>query len=507
MKILISIFSIFICAQFARAQDMRELKIEEKLKKLSFVLRGKNPTAQEYADIAEKAKTTSADIVLQAKAAEYVNTTAFSIKFTNKTADLFRINQLAFNFGDILKFDSFNDDAVTNPSGKYKFDPATFHLFVREIFEQNQSWTELLNKKSYYVIFSQYDLDTPFDVIPFYAPLAPSIQKYTVYPVEKIISTDLETYDLNRYTAIKLNFPKNDKRLGGVLTTPSFMSRYVTTGVNKNRKRAAAIFRTFLCKDMVASIPVPKDGVDENKKLALLGEGQYTENDITTHTKMAQVHGQNIDCNQCHKQLDPMGNLFNYMPMTVSQNSASGGLHYYNEAGEFVRKDIDGIGQLGQVITSEKDYYSCQVKHFWKWIHGENSLLDPQKELALVEKFKSVNQKPKDFVRYLVSEKEFYSPKQYTEAQISTIGAFKTLKKCQSCHNQQVEDDEVQNLNWYEIIGDKKNQDRDDWIKRIASQLRKDKMPPREARKDFTDQELERLKKWISSGAPDFEGK
>ena len=53
----------------------------------------------------------------------------------------------------------------------------------------------------------------------------------------------------------KVSFAENDLRLAGALTTPLFFSRYATTGINKNRRRAAAIFRIFLCDKMTAAIP------------------------------------------------------------------------------------------------------------------------------------------------------------------------------------------------------------------------------------------------------------
>jgi hypothetical protein len=221
---------------------------------------------------------------------------------------------------------------------------------------------------------------------------------------------------------------------------------------------------------------------------------------------MVEIHGQKVDCNQCHKQLDPMGSLFNQSPKKLSPIAGKGGLHYYNEDGEFIKKDVNGIGNLGEVIAGEKDYLTCQVKHFWKWIHGENSLLTPKQEVQLVETFKTLDQKPKDFIKHLVLKKEFFSPPKYTEPQLSAVGAFKTLKKCQSCHNQQSENFEIQDLNWYQMIGNKADPNRADWITRVTAELDKGKMPPKEAKKDFTDQEMDRLKKWLASGAPDFEG-
>lgn len=488
----------------------QNLGVEEKLKKLSIVIRGKLPSQGEYRDVSEKSKSVMPEIVLKDKLNEYLKSKEFALKFSNKVSDMFRMDQAPFNYNFKMDYTQYPDVPMSIASENYKYPYSAFHLLIREILETNSPWSDILNRKNYFIFHRKPGFDIGQQQLLFYSALNPKLVDSNSVLLEDFTATNMDTSfsdDSNSYSGVRISFPENDKRVAGVLTTPSFMMRYSTTAVNSNRRRAAAVFRTFLCKDMVASIPVPsKDGVDENKKLALAGEGQYSESDIVDHIKMVQIHGQNVDCQFCHKQLDPLGDLFNFSPARLNAAASFGGLNYYNEEGVFVKKPVDGIGNLGAVITNERDYFSCQVKHFWTWIHGENSLITPAQEIELVSTFKAMNQKPQDFIRYLVLKDEFYAPKKYTEAQLSAISAFKTLKKCQSCHNQQNENFEIQDLDWYQLVGNKQSIDRAVWIKELKKVFQKGSMPPEEAQKDFTDGELGRLKNWLSQGAPDFEG-
>tara|TARA_B110001454_G_C12723312_1_gene436644 strand:+ start:59965 stop:61494 length:1530 start_codon:yes stop_codon:yes gene_type:complete len=506
----LNIFISFLLLINCGTSVAQELAIEHKLKKLSYVVRGKNPSAAEYVDVVEKLKSMPVEKVLELKLDEYLKSKEFGMKFANKVSDTFRMDQAPISYNFTSDYSKYSGVPLSPEYGSYKYGYSAFHLLVREILETNSPWTDILNRKNYFVFYSKNESDFGLQQLLFYSGLQPKLKEFDMLPISELTDTSLDkTYnsDAENFTGVRISFPGDDKRIAGALTTPSFLSRYVTTGVNSNRRRAAAVFRTFLCKDMVASIPVPKEGVDENKKLALAGEGQYTENDLVNHTKMTQIHGTNVDCQHCHKQLDPLGDLFNLSPNRLNAKASIGALNYYNEDGEFSKHTVDGIGNLGSVLTTEKDYFSCQVRHFWKWIYGENSILTPSQEIELVKAFKDVNQKPQDFIKHLVMKKDFYTPVQYTESQLATVSAYKTLKKCQGCHNQQNENFEVQNLDWYALISNKKNEDRSDWMRRVKTELHKGKMPPKEGKRDFTDAEITRLNNWLSQGAPDFEGK
>ena len=157
-------------------------------------------------------------------------------------------------------------------------------------------------------------------------------------------------------------------------------------------------------------------------------------------------------------------------------------------------------------LLQQDDFYNCQVRHFWKWVHGSNKMLTPKKEIELVTKFKEVGLKPKFFINYLVNQPEFYETKTYSEAQIITFGAYKTLKKCQSCHNVQDDAVDMRNVNWYDVIDNKDHPKRKSLISRSLNQLTKKYMPPPEVSSDFSEAELENLTKWLKDYKTNFEG-
>ena len=75
-------------------------------------------------------------------------------------------------------------------------------------------------------------------------------------------------------------FDPTESRVAGALTTARFFNRYNTTEINKNRKRAAAVFNIFLCDAMEPSIPEPSANPDDLLDKAFPGGNTMTEEDL-----------------------------------------------------------------------------------------------------------------------------------------------------------------------------------------------------------------------------------
>lgn len=497
MKHFLILFLIVAANLSSAAQ---ENLFDAHLRKLSIVVRGIVPTLEEYQKYRSIKLATTDQLALEQASLDFVNTNDFVGKFSNKVSDLFRLRQSPLKSPVYLDYANPPKDLAT-----IQF-PSVFNYLVQEIISKNLPWTELLEHTEYYSVDNESNFDFFLSNRRFYATaetLLPFSQyKSTDEFVQQIISgNDFQmVYD-------KYEYERGDLRVAGVLTTPEFIKRYVSTGVNKNRRRAAAIFRTMLCNDMIAAIPVSKEGADEEKKLALLGVDEYTEDDIVDHVKGLQVHGQNPECMKCHRQLDPLGELFGFIGDTLPTQPSPGALVFKSESGgEINIQNLKGLGDLSAALSQQEDYLACQVRHFWKWVYGGNQMLNPKQEVILVGKFKEVQLKPKDFVKYLVDQPGFYEAKTYSEAQIVTFGAFKTLKKCQSCHNNQDEDEDMKNINWYEVIENKEHPKRNLLINRSLRQLTKNEMPPSEAMSEFSDSELQNLMKWLKDYKTNFDG-
>ena len=161
--LLILICSISFHFEIAQAQGVMEPtggpgrtgtdpKMEERLKRLSLVIRGKVPTFAEFVALAEKSKVVGMEKALEGKLDEYLLSYDFVLKYSNKVADLFRVNQTPFNYMDLLDFETYKNNPGVEV-GEYSEAFSTFYLLVREIIEKNHSWSDLLNQKSYYVFF------------------------------------------------------------------------------------------------------------------------------------------------------------------------------------------------------------------------------------------------------------------------------------------------------------------------------------------------------------------
>ncbi|MCK6599546.1 MAG: DUF1588 domain-containing protein, partial [Bdellovibrionaceae bacterium] len=454
----------------------------------------------EYQQVDELLKNEHSQDILSSKIDEYLNTIDFVEKYSNKVADLFKINQIP----------SLQSLFLTDADQEKKqsiFIPA-FHLLIQESLKNNKPWAYLFEAKEYTLFYGNpYAIQNTENSV-FYSPLDKSVISSEVFDLSFFNQDQPENYT-PFFKFKKISFAEGDVRIAGILTTPSFFNRFVTTGVNKNRKRAAALFKTLLCKNMVASIPVGQNGFDPNKQLALIGFEKATEEDIFNHTKMTQIHGQQNDCMKCHKQLDPTGALFNLTPQSLSIRPSPGMLSYVNEEGLWIQKKLSGIGMLAKALSTERDYLACQSKHFWTWLKGESSLLTPSKENELVDTFLSVNQRPKDFIKAIILKKDFFEEELISSSQWSAINALKVLKKCQSCHNQDssnVDLSDISEIRWYNLIYDLDFPNRKKWTLKIKNQIQKGKMPPVEAQKDFTSQELKYLLDWINQGSPNFKG-
>src|SRR5690606_31745414 len=126
-------------------------------------------------------------------------------------------------------------------------------LFAR-MTRDNLSWDYLLTGKEY-LVSSNKNFSRDITDFDFFRIVRPNLPKNPEFTRDEPIQT------------VPIQFAADDQHVAGVLTTPRFISRYNTTNTNKNRRRAAAVFRTFLCDPMFPIIPPPPD-----KKASVLEE-------------------------------------------------------------------------------------------------------------------------------------------------------------------------------------------------------------------------------------------
>ncbi|HWU44747.1 MAG TPA: hypothetical protein VN132_14945, partial [Bdellovibrio sp.] len=316
-----------------------------------------------------------------------------------------------------------------------------------------------------------------------------------------------------------ITFDKNDPRIAGVLTTSRFLNRYQNTALNKNRRRSAAVFRSFLCDDMVAAIPAKTNDSERTDYDVLLpttaqppSGSSKTEDQLRKELRKNDPHGSLQGCMNCHYKLDPMGKTFALSASGLSAESSPGALVY--KSGERnINIPVKGIGELAANIIQQKEYVNCQVNLFWKWFIGQDVPKTSARQEELVQAFEKGGRRPLDFISYLVQSREFKAPPVFlSEEQLLARKAAKVLRRCYDCHKDQTDNPEIQAWDLTDLpygndpAGRNFSVHQIAWVLDIPHDGAKKKMPPKESLWQLSPDEFETMKQWITQGAPDYSG-
>ncbi len=479
---------IFLLFSISSATLAGPAGYETQLIKLSKALKGEPPSLEERQELRSEQAKGNAEAYLQKKTKEYVQNEKFSFKLKQKINELVRVKT------------SLENPRVGDYGNSIK---NTYDFFLDELLAENASWDSLLLSKKYKAYFSG---DGRRPEPTFYQNLTSS---HLEESIEQFFKERDDGVKAER-TIYKYDFPANDQRLAGIITTPIFFDRYANTALNKNRRRAAAVFRIFLCDTMIATAPI----ADSNSQIKdfdtiFPDHKNLTEDDIRK-SAAGNVHGEQVDCMKCHYKLDPLGQVFAFSGASLSPTPSSGALAYQGKDLRKVNIPLKGFGDLAQKLTQQPEYLQCQVSHFWRWYVGKDKPITPEVEKELVAAFEKSGRKPREFVSYLVSRPEFKEkPQVLSEGQILAHRVTTTFKSCQSCHDSQGEN--VWDLT--SLPYGKDQSSRDEAIKTLRKVLdiehdgARAEMPPSDSLWKPSKDEIQNIKRWLELGAPDFEGK
>lgn len=491
MKAIISIV-LLLTSSFSFAE---ETSSESRLRKVSYLLRGHQPSVDENDEIANLIDLKDKDIFIEKKVDDFLSEEAFTDKMMERLDELFRVrikNYRGRNYG------------IDQSKG-------SLDLLFKELIEDNGSWDKLLTETEYKILDTSVDSDD-FSEDPrglsegaFYAYNASTpgfvqeIQEY-LDSVEKEESSDK---DITPYTYTPSTDDQRDS-LAGALTTNRFYSRYPTTRLNKNRKRAAAIFRIFLCDSMT---PVVLSSDEDDRDLLNLSLGGGAVQDHGTADAEAR-HGSDPQCNSCHYKLDPAANTFIGAGAFPNKRPSPGALVYKRDDGSLLNIPVNGIGELGVAITQQPEYLQCQVQHFWNWFIGSDIPLGQQKKEELASKFNDLGRRPKDFIKHLLNSSDFISPKTLDADDIRFSHVKPILQRCDSCHINEV---------GAPILGAKYPYSDTSgfndftlsmmvWAANLKEHEQKVYMPPKNAGWKLEGLDRDLVKAWIRGGAKDDSG-
>ncbi|MGZ3722655.1 MAG: hypothetical protein ACXVA9_06995 [Bdellovibrionales bacterium] len=459
------------------------LSAQTYLRKLSLHIRGMTPSRTDYDDLAKAVAEQTTETFFRSKTDEYLVSDEHIDKMTSRLEELFfvRPSPIPSKSAPIHEASGPEFFATLDPDD-YTIHNSMNQLF-RDIASRNLSWDTLLLGR-----------------------------KYTAFPILNELNKDIsDSMFLTAVAAIpakiaaptSVSFDEDDARVAGSLTTSRFFARYGNTALNKNRRRAAAVFRIFLCDDMKA-VAVDEGGNQNGILDKVFPAPPVPGGGEKGGTGSSDKHGSDQACLKCHYKLDPMGMSFQSSGLSLSPFVSPGALVYTRADGGVVNIQGQGIGEIARTITRQKEYSQCQVRHFWDWYIGSDIPLDDGTLNELTEKFEQVDRKTNDFITYMVNRPEFgnfelRTPEQQMAAAVRTV-----LQNCNGCHANETKV-KIPSFTSWPIGGDVSSHNK--WLGMIRHDLALDgsperKMPPVKSEWQPDAKQLDLLRRWFELGAP-----
>lgn len=475
------------------------------LRKLSLAIRGVPPSSAEFTELAKTAHTADRKAFFDKKISEYLNSQEHADRMVYRVSETLQIKPPAAPKRYVDKYPSSGHGTQVHSAIRTEVQDSVRDIVMR-IASKNLSWDTLLTTKEYTVFpRSEYDFVAGASDIGFFQRLSP--QAGSDSRGGGAVSPDYLKVTAAQ-APISLSFQQDDLRVSGVLTTSRFANRYTTTGINKNRKRAAAVFRTFLCDPMIPAIASSGDRTHEFIDATFAEKFVVTENEIRNGALVSAEarHGSDAQCMSCHYKLDPLGKVFQNTGVVLGSKPSPGALIFKRSSdGTLVDVPVRGIGELGTAITKQPEYVDCQVQWFWREFIGQDVPLPSQKKQQWVQKFESVGRRTNDFISALVRADEFRNPP--VKSQFVTFDRVQPLlKRCDNCHSKQ---DDIPTMAKLPIGLSGAADEHATWIAEMSERMNRPDGARGKMPKDpgvWAQEDIELVKTWLAQGARDENG-
>ncbi len=475
---------------FFSSVTMASPSLTSRMTRLSFQLRGSLLSFDEKKELALVSPQDEAKFIEQ-KTNEYLN--------SNRLSDAFLYWQL-----ERFKLKTFilSDEAEKETQLDLK---DSFANLVTDILNQNLSWDQFLLSKNYRLVplalkpKSREDVRARVSDFDFFSLLVPSLPREGVQLAKR-------PSDPSELQALNLSFPDSESRVAGVLTTPRFLRKYTTTDVNKNRRRAAQVYRIFLCDTMFPAIP--EDANRKSKYLSQVFAIHETATEEQLKASLEIGHGAQESCRGCHSKLDPLGVLFQSHTTVLNPVSSTGSLKI-PRATETFQTPVLSVADLAKTLVAQPEYEACQIRWFWNQFIGKDIDLKDEKLELLKREFNRVQRRTKDFIKVIASQPEFFNPPAPIEA--SSFAAVKPLlKRCDSCHESESYMFSEDVPHFATLFEDSKSDESTiSWLLKMRTRLNLPSSDTHKMPQNFThwtEADLTAVKSWINSGAKDDAG-
>lgn len=487
-QLLVAGIIVLKCSMTLASSNFEALNDFEKFRRLSFIVRGRAPDFSEMAQF-RQLESSARNQYFEQMADQYIDSEDFNLTMTKFLSDLFRVARPRQEMG-------------------YNSSLTSLHMRFHELAAQNKPWDDLL--LSTQIMTSLEDLKNSRGLPSFYSAIISPDQteKLRKYVEEAYLEKlkdfiNLKNKDNLNSSAFSRIMDTTSTHLAGTLTDPSFLARHPTTPMNQNRKRAAAIFRIFLCDDMKAVI-LPDANAEKELELAALDDGLEARKLVSSTPSIVKMHAGEEKCSSCHYKLDPLAKAYVGISSRISPRTVPGELTFKRKNGELARIPYRNMQDLAKAIVDQPEYLSCQVQHFWDLFVGKDIPLSASTKDELVSQFNQMERRPKTFAKYLVRRPEFYRFPRFDMDSIGFNQVSGILKNCKSCHDKETLAPQVDQVPFKVFGGSDEHQ-------KIVEQIIEDldllgngsqaKMPPKSAGWTLDPRERVLLTAWLAGGA------
>lgn len=477
-----------------------ELSPSARLHKLSMHVRGLPPMAQEQAELSLQTDPGSREKFFALKTDQYLKTREHAARMRFRLSELFQVRTPELQDLDVVDAAGAKRRQSTEFTGR----DAMGKLFAT-LAEQNLSWDTLLTGKTYWLYEYPGIFNVPDPIFPGgdFAFLQALFREMSSPPLRAPPRS--EHFNAPSF----VEFSPNDERIAGAVTTNRFFVRYTTTNVNKNRRRAAAIYRIFLCDPMSAEVGGSTGDSKHEVIDDLFGDHfAVTSEDIDQIVQAQAVdsHGQDARCMACHYKLDPMGWTFQNIGVALNPTASPGQLVFERKGVGIVRESFKGPGGMAKAMVKQPEYVSCQTRWFWKEFIGKDVELSAARQAELDRAFEARGRRVNDFINYIVNQPEFF--RRATAQDFPSIDTVKMVfRRCDGCH---INEDSIPEFA-VDQIGGSVDSHRD-WLTKIRHALSLPDGDPKQMPKGlvrWTPEDrktLESVKAWLAAGAPGPDG-
>ncbi len=466
----------------------------QRLRKLSLLLRGIAPSAQDYEELTSLETPESAREYFSTKAATYMQSPFATRKLGERVLEHLRLPLMKMDGGEFGAPETFNLlDLLQDETDTFS-DKTGFHNRIKSQLAQGSSWDQILEgKDSLY----WHTVDPMFVQLQMVWPSVQLVQMaaYTLAGIDSNanrsekqaalksflssqgsdsnlqnvrgalyyivqINNDLDTLalamaydqsleqDRQELQEVLLRAAQNSQYI--VQVTQSFSSftnitnekifslngllsaRDVFRRYNKTRySRSAAFFRIYLCDEMSPAILIDNDHIIDD---ALDGIHLPGENANAANPPPPEEDLAN------HSGHLSEACITCHRKLDPIQDLVDGRAQLPNHT--WKHDGADGIerslvlnnkDEFYQQLFKTEQYVRCQTEKMWGWTIGRDVPIPQKRREEIERKFNEVGRRPKDFIAYLTTLPEFYS-----EKVVSTPPIFSAvqpiLKRCADCH-------------------------------------------------------------------------